>query len=269
MSILSKIKSGVKKSGSNKGKLLYLKPDSKTRVRFLHEIESGIEVRMHDSFDRGVNVVCQTHFGKDCDYCEDETLRTREAYVWAVWDYDAKEVKLFLGHANNFSPLPALIAMYESYGTIMDRDYILQRDGAGTGTRYSVVPMDKVKFTNSKAKPYSEKKMLDILNKAFPADDAEDDEEEEDEETPKQKALRLKKEKAAKAKAKAKEEEDEEDDEEEENEYDDMSPKELYMECIERGLKAKKKQKAVYYVDMLLENDIENEEEDEGEDDDW
>lgn len=267
MSLINKIKKGVASNGSNKGKLVYLKPDSKTRVRFLHEIEDGVEVVMHDSFDRGINVVCQEALGRDCDYCEDKDLRTREAYLWSVWDYEAKEVKLFLGHANNFSPLPNIIAMYETYGTIMDRDYVLQRDGSGTNSRYSVIPMDKVKFKNKNAKPYSEKKTIDILNKAFPADDSDED----DNDSPK---------KNKKGKGRKKEEEPEDDDEDEddfeEESYEEMSAKELYMECLDRGIKVKKKQKPKYYIALLEEDDEEDEEEDdwdndddEDEEDDW
>lgn len=236
MSILNKIKKGVANSGSNKGKLLYFKDGSKVRVRFLHEIEDGISITQHDKFDDGINFFDQEKInGERHELQDDETLRHREAYIWSVWDYDAKEVKLFVGFANNFSPLPALIGMYESYETIMDRDYVITRTGSQLQTSYTVVPMDKVKFKNSKAKPYSDKKVLSILDKAFPAPGTE--------------------------------EEEPEDDDSEDNEYDEMTPRELYTECIERGLKAKKKQKKDYYVDMLIEDDVASEDEDE--EDDW
>lgn len=264
MSILGNIKKGVQQSGSNKGKVLYLKKDSKVRVRFLQEIEDGTVLTMHDSFSQGINAICQDHVGKECPYCEDTSLRHREAYIYSVWDYDAKEVKLFTGFANNFSPLPNFVAMHEAYETLIDRDYVIQRDGDGTNTRYSVVPMDKVKFKNTKAKPYSEKKLIDIMDKAFPVDDAHKEDDEEETPLPKSK-----KDKGAKGKKQRKPEpEDIEEDEfeeevENENEYSEMTPKELYMECMERGLKAKKKQKAKYYIDMLVEDD-EN-----SDDDDW
>lgn len=254
MSLLNKIKKGVQNSGSNKGKVLFVAKDSKKRIRFLHEIEDGIEVIIHDHFDRGINALCQKAVGKDCPYCDDDELRTREAYVWSVWDVDAKEVKLFVGYANNFNPLPSLVSMGETYGTMTDRDYVIQRDGSGTNTRYSVIPMDKVKFKNAKAKPYPKKKMVDILNKAFPVNESDsvDDQEVEDEDG-------------------------DQDQEESGNEYEDMSPRELYMECVERGLKAKKKQKKKYYIDLLLEDDAVDddelgedwEDEEEDEEDEW
>lgn len=251
MSILSKIKKGVKQSGTNKGKVLYLKPDSKVRVRFLQDVEDAVIAKKHDSFEKGIDVLCQKHVGKKCKYCKDDSLRTREHYVWSVWDHDAKEVKLFLGLPNNFSPLPALIGMYEAYGTLLDRDYVINRTGSGTNTSYSAVPMDKVKFKNTKAKPYSEKKVIDILSKAFPVDDSKDTDDDYEEDY---------------------EDDDIEDtDDDEDNEYGDMSARELYEECIDRGLDVKKKKSKDYYIDILLEDDLENEDDDddEDEDDDW
>lgn len=273
MSILGKIKKGVASSGSNKGKLLYFKPDSKVRIRFLQEIEDGQEVVMHDSFDRGINVICRHSLGEDeCDYCDDETLRTRPSYVWSVWDHDAKEVKLFMGFANNFSPLPSVIAMYESYGTIMDRDYVIQQDGSGTNKRFGVVPMDKAKFKNTKAKAYSAKKLLEILDKAFPSDATEDDDEDDKPTKGKKKGKNKHGNtpgtKSKSKKKKVEEPEEEEWDEEEENEYSDMSLKELYSECIDRDLKAKKKQDKDYYIDLLLADDLDDEEDEDEEDDD-
>lgn len=249
MSLLQSIKKGVASSGSNKGKIVYLKADSKTRVRFLQEVEDGLEIKMHDSFDQGITAVCQKHYKKKCAYCNDDSIRTRQAYIWSVWDYEAKEVKLYMGYANNFSHLPQLISMYESYGTIIDRDYILQKDGSGTNGRFGVVPMDKVKFKNTKAKPYPSNKVMEMINKAFPytepSDGAEDDDMDDEIETETEAV--------------------------EENEYSDMKAKDLYMECIERGLKAKKKQDKDYYIDMLLADDLENEdgEEEEDEEDEW
>lgn len=270
MSILGNIKKGVASSGSNRGKVLFVKSGTKKRVRFLHEVESGLEVTIHDSFDKGINALCLTHLGEDCPYCEDgDGIRTRQAYVWSVWDVDDKEVKLFVGYANNFNPLPALISMYESYGTLIDRDYVISREGTQTNTRYGVVPMDKVRFKNTKAKPYTEEKVIDILSKAYPANDDTEDEEEK----PAKKKTAGKKKPPVKRKPDPEPEEDEDDDIEE-NEYDAMSPRELYVECIERGLKAKKKQKKEYYIDMLVEDDEKTEdgwddEEDEDEDGEW
>ena len=255
MSILNEIKKGVASSGSNKGKVIFIAKDSKKRVRFLTNVEDAIKIKMHDSYDRGINAICQKLVGKKCPYCKDDSLRTRDAYVFSVWDPDSKEVKIFVGYANNFSPLPNLVAMYETYGTLLDRDYVLQRDGGGTNSRYSVVPMDKVKFKNTKAKPYTKKKLIEILDKAYPVgdDDSDDDYEDDDDEMENEDDVL-----------------EDDDDDDDDMDYEEMSPKELYMECVERGIKAKKKQKNKYYIKLLEKYDEENDEdEDDDEEDDW
>ena len=182
MSLVNDIKNQVKKSGSNKSKFLYFRSGTKIRVRFLHDMEEGFKFTFHDSFDKGINTPCQELFGRNCPYCDDEDLRTRDQYCWAVWDYDAKEVKLLLAPVNNCSPIPALVAMYDTYGTLTDRDYVITKQGQQQTTTYSVVPMDKVKFRNDKAKALSESKILALLDKAFPCEVDEDDDD-----TPKKK----------------------------------------------------------------------------------
>lgn len=221
----------------------------------MQEIEDGIEVTIHDDFDRGIKAICQKHVGKKCPYCKDEDMRTRTAYFFSVWDHESKEVKLFEGYANNFNPLPSLVANYETFETLMDRDYMIQRDGSGTNTRYSVVSLDKVRFKNTKAKPFTKKKALEILDKAYPVNEddlpngRDDDDDDDDMEN---------------------ENDTWGEDEDEEMDYDEMDPKELYLECKERGIKVAPKKKKSYYIQKLEEYDEEDyEEEDEDEEDDW
>ena len=96
MGILDHIKQDVKKSGNNKSKIIYFREGEKKRVRFLNDMEDGMEVVMHDSFEKGINVICREAFGEECEFCGDEDLRTRSNYIWSVWDYDANEVKLLM-----------------------------------------------------------------------------------------------------------------------------------------------------------------------------
>lgn len=251
MGLLDKIKSDVAKSGSNKGKFIYFREGQKVRVRFLNDMDEGMEVKFHDSFERGINVPCQELFGRNCAYCEDDDLRTRSQYVWSVYDYESKEVKLFMFAVNNCSPIPALMAMYETYGTLTDRDYVITVTGKQQNKTFSVVPMDKNKFRNEKAKPYSEKAILKMLDKAFPADDSDEDEDEDE--------VPVKKSKPTKEKAKAKksEPEDEWDDEDAdaEQDYSEMSPKELFKLCKERDIDCVPKRPAKYYINLLEEYD--------------
>lgn len=266
---LSDIKNEIQKSGASKGKFMFFRPDSKARVRFLTDMEEGLEIKFHDSFTLGINVPCQEEFGRDCSYCENEDLRTRSMYVWCVYDYESKEVRLLMAATNNCSPVPALASLYETYGTLLDRDYEIKRIGSGQNTTYSVIPLDKVKFRNTKVKAMSEQAILKCIDKAYPADNSEDFGEEEEE-----KEVRKKKTKQTKGKAKTKVEEPEEDewdDEEENKDYEEMNAKELYKLCKERDIDCKPRKSKEYYIDILEEADEENENDDwdDEDDEDW
>ncbi len=256
MGLVDKIKADAKKSGSNKGKFIYFREGTKLRVRFLQDMDDGMEVTFHDSYEQGINVPCQEHFGRSCPYCEDESIRTRSQYIWSVWNYEAKEVQLFMFPVNNCSPIPALMAMYENYGTLCDRDYVISVSGKQTTKSYSVVPMDKVKFRNEKAKAYSEAQVLKMLDKAWPCEDVDSDDEDEDE-VLKKKADK----KAGKVNTKKVVDEDDvdddwgEDDVEETPDYSEMSAKELFKLCKERGIDVKPKKPEKFYIKQLEEYD--------------
>lgn len=275
MGLVDKIKQDVKKSGQNKGKFIYFREGTKQRVRFLTDMDDGLEVTFHDSFEQGINVPCQELFGKNCPYCDDDSLRTRSQYIWSVYNYETKEVQLFMFPVNNCSPIPALMAMYENYGTITDRDYVISVSGKQQNKTFSVVPMDKVKFRNENAKAYAEKAVLKMLDKAFPCDDSDD--EEEDEAPKKHPATEA----AAKKSSKKPEPEPEDDDydgnEEEGDEeegavdYSEMSAQELYKLCKEREIKVAPKKPAKYYINQLEEYDAAQDDwgDEEEDEDDW
>ena len=175
---------------------------------------------------------------------------------------------------NNCSPIPALMAMYENYGTITDRDYVISVSGKQQNKTFSVVPMDKVKFRNEKAKAYSEKAILKMLDKAFPCDATESDDEDE---APKKRAPKSTGKKNTR-KPEPEDDEDEDDDydtegwEEEEEEdnavdYSEMTAKELYNLCKDRGIKVAPRKPAKYYINQLEEYDAAQE--DWGEEDEW
>lgn len=277
MSLIDKIKADVKKGGQNKRKFTYFKEGQKQRIRFLQDMDEGMEIPFHDSYELGINVPCQELFDRECPYCDDESLRTRNQYVWSVYNYEAKEVQLFMYAVNNCTPIPALMAMYENYGTLTDRDYVISVTGKAQNKTYSVVPMDKVKFRNAKAKPYSNKAVLQMIDKAYPCEGTEDEEEDE--------APKRKKKKASKKPVKKVVEEPEEENdydgeeewdeaEESENDYSSMTPLKLYKLCKEREIEAEKKKPAKYYINLLEEYDNAQEdwgdaEEDEESEDEW
>lgn len=260
MGLVDDIKNQVKKSGTNKGKFLYFKSGTKVRVRFLDDMEDGHKVRFHDSFAAGINVPCQETFDKECPYCDDDELRTRDQYAWSVWDYDAKEVKILMAPVNQCSPVPSLVSMYEAYGTLCDRDYVITKSGQQQSTTFSVVPMDKAKFRNEKAKPLSESAFLKVLNKAFPCNEDDDDNDDYEE---------VKKSKRKPKKVEV--EEDDDWDEEETPDYSEMSAKELYKLCKERDIEVEPRKPAKYYITKLEDDDSKAEDgwDEEEEDDGW
>lgn len=269
--LVSQIKNEVKRAGTNKGKFVFIREGQKARFRFLTDADDGMEITFHDNFAGGVvPTPCQEIFGRDCPYCDEEGIRTRSQYAWSVWDYEAKEVKIFMFPVNNCSPVPHLISMYETYGTLCDRDYVISVSGKQQNKTYAVVPMDKVKFRNEKAKPYSEKQILKMLDKAFPCDasDGSDDEDDEDD-SPMPKPTGKGK---GKGKTAGKKSEPEDDWEDEEKlpptaELEEMKPQKLYNMCKERDIDVQPKKKPEYYIDKLEQWRLDHEDEDDGDDD--
>ena len=183
MSLIDKMKERIKNSGTNKKEVLYFAPDSKRRIRFLEELDSGKEFVFHSNYTRGINALCAETYGKGCELCNDDDLTTVTNYAFSVYDYDSSSVRILLFKATGITPIPAFIEFFENYGTIMDRDYIVKKVGKGTGGSFVVTPGDKEKFKNTKVKPYGEKTLIKILAKAFPipADvDIEDDDDDDE-----------------------------------------------------------------------------------------
>lgn len=282
MGLLDSIKRDAKKSGGNKAKFIYFREGEKQRVRFLQDMDEGMEITFHDSFEAGINVPCQELFGRDCPYCNDDTLRTRSQYLWSVWNYESNQVQLFMFPMNNCSPIPSIVAMYENYGTLLDRDYVISTSGKQQNKTFSVVPMDKNKFRNTKAKPYSKKQVLNMLDKAWPAEESDEDEDYDDYE------VETKKRKKKGRKHPVDDEDiddslpwntpddddydgDWEDEDDAAEDYDSMSPKELFKLCKERKIKdAVPKKPKKFYINLLEEYDSAQDDwGDDDDDDDW
>lgn len=272
MSILNRIKEETKKSGQSKGKFIYFREGEKKRVRFLTDFEEGMEIIFHDSYEKGINVPCQELYHKDCEYCATEGLRTRSLFAWSVYDYDAKEVKILMQAVNNCTAIPAIMALYENYGTLLDRDLVITRSGKQQNTTYAVVPMDKNRFRNEKVKALAEKAILKYLAQAYPDENAVD--EDDYDEAPKKRPSKSN----VKSKGKAKDDEEWEDGEEWEDEaeeddevdYSEMSARELYQLCKEKKIDVLPKKSEKYYIKQLEEYDQAQEDwDDEEEEEDW
>ena len=226
--LIKNMKEAIAKSGTSKKDILYFAADSVHRVRFLQELEDGEQFQFHSDFNASVNALCEDpEDHESCPYCQDE-IKLVDNFAWTVWDYDSNSVKILRMKASGVSPVPALIEMYEEFGTIMDRDYKIKKVGKGTGGSFVVTPLDKSTFRNSKAKPYTEKQIREILEKAFASTNDSEDEEDEDEEE---------EEKVSKKSKKVDDEEDESDEMDEEDDDDeDEKP-------VKKSKKAKAKKK--------------------------
>lgn len=247
MGLLDDIKNDVKRSGSNKSKLVFFREGTKKRIRFLQDLEDGYEVEIHGNWDEGLTAVCGKEYGQDCKYCdkneelaeddEDPRYDTKTNYVWSVYDYDTNKVELMVFKVNRCSPIPPLVAMYENYGTLTDRDYVITQVGKGITKSFTVIPQDKSKFRNAKAKPYSKQAMLKILLEAYPDTKTWE----------------------GKGKLKKRVDEPVEDDSDYDGDlgedYSSMKPVELFKLCKERKIEAEKKKPKQYYINLLEEWD--------------
>lgn len=182
MNFIKHMKEQIAKSGTNKKEIIFFSKDTVKRVRFLQELDAGFEIDFHNDYNAHIYQPCldpENH--EECPCCQDG-VNIQEQYVWSVWDYDTSSVKIILQKATGISPIPALIEMYEEYGTLMDRDYKIKKIGQGTGGSFSVTPLDKERFKNSKAKPFTRKQVDEILKKAYIEDSESDTDDEEEEE---------------------------------------------------------------------------------------
>ncbi len=175
-SMLELIKNKIANSGKGFGDVFGLSDGKKAKIRFLSDFEDAVQVNLHDKWQEVRPTICFKYLGKKCEYCERDDIRTRENYVWSVYDYEQKKVLLFMYAATENTPIPGMISAYETYGTLCDRDYVITRKGSGKDTTYTVMPLDKSKFKNSKAKPFDEdeiyKKLFEMANTDL--DDLED-----------------------------------------------------------------------------------------------
>lgn len=184
--LIKEMKERIAKSGANKKEILYFGKDSQKRVRFLQELDAGHQFQFHNDWATSVFELCKDpEDHENCKLCEDG-IAIQDNFVWSVWDYDSSSVRILQFKATGVSPVPALIEMYEEFGTIMDRDYKIKKVGQGQGASFVVTPLDKERFKNSKAKPYTYKEIKEILEKAWvskdiDADDDDNDEADEDE----------------------------------------------------------------------------------------
>lgn len=145
-SILDSVKKQIKNASSNFSDVFYLGEDDKRRVRFIDDFEDAVQVRWHDKYADEIDTPCLEYYNLPCPYCNNNDVRTRDQFAWTIYNYEQEAKQIFLYAANNFTPVSDLVGLYESYGTLTDRDYTVSRTGTGFDTNYQVIPMDKSKL---------------------------------------------------------------------------------------------------------------------------
>lgn len=236
MGLLEEIKSSAKQSGSNLRKTFYVKDGEKRRVRFLTEFEDALKIPWVNCYEKNINCPNPEFFGKTNIYADDPDCNCSEKNVmllWQVYDYEANEVKLFIYKANNCSPVFSLADGYELHNkTILDRDYTISCIGKQQNRVMTAHAMDKSIF-RQRPKKLSMQSIKKILQEAY-------------------------------AKSNGNVETNEET-----TDYAEMTAKELYNLCSEKGIEAETRQPRSYYVTLLEEHAEEEALKNNYEEDDW
>lgn len=221
-SVLEAIKSEINKSNNGAFKNFFKIRESgaKVRVRFLQNFEDCTQIVFHDKWN-GFNHPCLEQYGKDCPNCNNPEARTNTLYCWNVYNYETKQVELFLYKANKATPIFSLMSLYEVIGDITKQDIVVQRNGTGTSTTYQCTAVPKTSKFDKEVKLFSEKKILELCLEAFnritdESDSLDDDDYEDEEET-----VNTKRNTKSLAKKKSKQDLVEDDDDDDDDDFDD------------------------------------------------
>ena len=189
---LARLRKQIEQSGKSKKGFWFVKEGQKRRIRFApgSDLEQGIVIPWHAKWvgNRSeVDSPCLSLYGKDCPFCDQEGVSTRERYAWTIYDYESGERQVFMFGANRSTPVPHLAANYEEWTTLLTRDVVVKRTGKGTDTVYSVIGNSESKFRVAGVKAFSEAQILKMVWEAFGQgsldnypDEGADDEEYED-----------------------------------------------------------------------------------------
>jgi hypothetical protein len=171
MGLLNRIKEAAQATSENKADFFYTKDGDKKRIRMLCEIDDGVEIIFHSSYERKINVPCQKHFGRKCEYCENvqsSDLKTKTKYAFPIYNQDEARQQIMLESAyKNFSPIMPLVEESEEEGTIIDRDYIVKHAGQ-TLSKTITVRGQKPSKMEQKLAPWTKAEIMEKIDKAYP-----------------------------------------------------------------------------------------------------
>lgn len=222
-SLIRVMKDQINTAGKARADVFYVKKDNKTRVRFLTEMTDGVQILFHEKW-KEFGHPCLKYYNKICPNCGNSESKDNQYFAFTVWNYENKKRELFIYKANNYSPMPHLVSMYEEYDTICDRDYVISRLGSESKTAYTVMPLDRKPFKGDEIE-FTEKEIFKLALKAYPCEEAHAEDDEDDEPAPKKSASKNKKydddedeDEVPVKKSKSKPKYDDDDDEDEEEE---------------------------------------------------
>jgi DNA polymerase len=157
-SIVARIKKNMEaaRAGMRFENLPYFKEGDKKRYRFLSDMEphdefkGPIEMDGHTKWgDDGLWwTPCEKYEGKECQYCliveregtGRDKIKTFPYYAFTIRDLDEKKNFIFAFQAGGASPIPAMIEMYEQYGTLLDRAYTVKLAKVGNRRLWTLIP---------------------------------------------------------------------------------------------------------------------------------
>jgi hypothetical protein len=163
---LKSLKAGLKKGGGNQY-LTRVGEDGLT-VRFLTEPDEWVEFFEHYDDVRKFYPCTD-----DCDGCRDKNNPSKRYLVNALDTSEGKVIPLLLAK----SAAGQVMKKYDRFNTILDRDYILVREGTGFDTEYDVTPESPSKMNLNR---YELLDLWGILEGMLPSDGDEDEDEEEE-----------------------------------------------------------------------------------------
>ena len=160
-SMVERIKNNIARSGKGIRNFIRVRGGSKVKVRFISDFDEAIQVREHDKWGKlGPTPCLKFHFKKECEFCKVSDVRTRDLFAWTVYDYINKEKKILKFTATTNSVVNQFLSAYDTYGTLLDRDFVISRRGTRLDTVYTAMPLDKRKF-KKKIKPFTEDEIIE------------------------------------------------------------------------------------------------------------
>ena len=208
---IEKLQEALKK-GSGNWLIQSVPKDDSITVRFLTEPEDWIGY--DEVWDNGLRKFYPAPEG----FVADDDQKVSQKYLANVVTSDNKVVALRLPR----DLCTRLLNRADRYGTMMDRDYELERFGEGFDTTYDVTPDSPSKRSLKKFKPLDLNDVLQqTYDEAFPGDDEDEEEKFNDKDIPKSQRSKSSRTSPKRKKKVVEEEEEPEEEEPEEDEGDE------------------------------------------------